>query len=154
MDLILWRHAEAEDAGPNGDDMARALTARGEKQARRMAAWLNRHLPDRARILCSPALRAEQTASALKRPFELRDELAPTGTAAQVLKLAQWPVAQVTIVLVGHQPVLGQVIARVLRFEEPECTVRKGAVWWLAWRRGQDGRARTSVVTVQSPQRL
>ncbi|MEO7547467.1 MAG: histidine phosphatase family protein, partial [Ramlibacter sp.] len=40
MDLILWRHAEAEDAPEGGDDLDRALTSRGEKQAARVAAWL------------------------------------------------------------------------------------------------------------------
>ena len=44
MDLILWRHAEAEDWQPDdahrGSDLDRALTARGEKQAARMAAWM------------------------------------------------------------------------------------------------------------------
>ena len=38
MDLILWRHAEAEELAEAGDDLARALTSRGEKQAARMAA--------------------------------------------------------------------------------------------------------------------
>ena len=37
MDLILWRHAEAE---VGSDDLARRLTVRGAKQARQMAAWL------------------------------------------------------------------------------------------------------------------
>jgi len=35
MELILWRHAEAEDA-VGGDDMARALTKHGRKQAERV----------------------------------------------------------------------------------------------------------------------
>jgi phosphohistidine phosphatase len=37
MELILWRHAEAEDGIP---DMARELTSKGKKQAKHMAAWL------------------------------------------------------------------------------------------------------------------
>jgi len=55
MDLILWRHAEAEDlheGGPQeGSDLHRSLTSRGEKQAARMAAWLDRQLPEGARIV-------------------------------------------------------------------------------------------------------
>ncbi|HEX7466215.1 MAG TPA: histidine phosphatase family protein, partial [Usitatibacter sp.] len=39
MELILWRHAEAEDAG-GGGDLARSLTKRGRKQAAKMAEWL------------------------------------------------------------------------------------------------------------------
>ena len=42
MDLILWRHAEAFDLAEGGTDLERMLTPRGEKQAARMAAWLDR----------------------------------------------------------------------------------------------------------------
>ena len=58
MDLILWRHAEALEAAAEGDDMARVLTTRGEKQAVRMATWLDRQLPDSTRIRVSSATAA------------------------------------------------------------------------------------------------
>ena len=91
MDLILWRHAEAED-WPDGDpqagtDLDRSLTARGEKQAARMAGWLDRQLPEGARIWVSPARRCEQTALALGRKFKIRSELAPDATSAQLLDM-------------------------------------------------------------------
>ena len=41
MDLIFWRHAEAENRREGQDDLERALTHKGERQAQRMAAWLN-----------------------------------------------------------------------------------------------------------------
>ena len=91
MDLILWRHAEAVEGAPDGDDMARSLTSRGEKQAARMAAWLDRQLPDSTRIWVSPARRAEQTALALGRKFKFNPAIAPTGTVEQLLELVQWP---------------------------------------------------------------
>ena len=50
MDLILWRHAEAIDVEMVGDDMLRSLTGKGEKQAARMAAWLDRQLPEGAKL--------------------------------------------------------------------------------------------------------
>ena len=62
MDLILWRHADAEPGEP---DDQRRLTAKGKKQARRAAEWLHGNLPNSARILVSPAVRAQQTASYL-----------------------------------------------------------------------------------------
>ena len=52
MDLILWRHADAQDGNP---DLERPLTAKGRLQARKMAAWLNQRMPQEARILVSPA---------------------------------------------------------------------------------------------------
>lgn len=153
MDLILWRHAEAQEWTQGCDDMARRLTSRGEKQAARMAGWLDRQLPDNTRILVSPARRTEQTASALGRKFKVRAELAPGGTVAQLLEVAQWPDAKGCVLVVGHQPTLGQTIAQLIGLSVTECTVRKGAVWWLRHRQ-REALVQTLVVTVQSPEVL
>jgi phosphohistidine phosphatase len=153
MDLILWRHAEAIDLEMVGDDMTRTLTPRGEKQAARMAAWLDRQLPDGAKILVSPALRAEQTAKALERKFKICPALAPLSTTDDLLELVQWPHAKGCVVVVGHQPTLGQTVARLLGFSEGECAVKKGSIWWLRYRE-RDTQGQTVVVTVQSPEVL
>lgn len=157
MDLILWRHAEAED-WPEGDpqagsDMDRSLTSRGEKQAVRMASWLDRQLPEGARIFVSPARRCEQTALALGRKYKIRSELAPNATSAQLLELVQWPLGKSPILVIGHQPTLGQTIAQLMGLQESDCPVKKGAVWWLR-SRDRDGHSQTVVVTVQSPEVL
>lgn len=153
MDLILWRHAEAEE-GPDGtDDLARALTARGEKQAARMAAWLDRQLPEGLRVLASPARRTEQTASALGRKFKMRAELLPGASPQDLLELAQWPRSRGAVLIVGHQPVLGQTISQLLGMQAPECAVRKGSVWWLRQRQRLD-QSQTVLLTVQSPELL
>jgi phosphohistidine phosphatase len=157
MDLILWRHAEADDLSVTGgsaaDDLARSLTARGEKQAARMAGWLDRQLPEGARILASPARRCEQTALALSRKYRVRSELAPGCSADQLLELVQWPSGRSPVLVVGHQPTLGQAIARLLGLREAECPVRKGSLWWLR-SRDREGRNQAVVVTVQSPETL
>ncbi len=153
MDLVLWRHAEAHEAPEGGDDLARTLTPRGEKQAARMAAWLDRQLPESTRILVSPARRTEQTASALKRKFKITSELAPDCSAEQLLSLVQWPDAKGCILVVGHQPTLGQTIARLMGLNAAECAVKKGAVWWLR-SRSRDQQDQTVLVTVQSPEVL
>lgn len=151
MDLILWRHAEAVEIAPGGDDLARALTPRGEKQAARMAAWLDRQLPDSARIWVSPARRAEQTAQALQRKFRVSPALGPMGSTDQLLELVQWPHAKGCVLVVGHQPTLGQTIAQLLGLSASECAVKKGALWWLRYRE-RDAMVQTVVVTVQSPE--
>ena len=153
MDLILWRHAEAEEAPDGGDDLTRALTSRGEKQAARMAAWLDRQLPEGLRVLASPARRTEQTANALGRKFKMRAELLPGGGVEDLLELAQWPRAKGAVLIVGHQPVLGQTIAQLLELQAAECAVRKGAVWWLRQRQRLD-QSQTVLLTVQSPEFL
>jgi phosphohistidine phosphatase len=153
MDLILWRHAEAEDADDTVDDMARVLTPRGAKQAARVASWLDRQLPDGTRILCSPAARCEQTVLALGRKYKLSPELAPHANLAQLLEVAQWPSSRNAVLIVGHQPVLGETIAHLLPLALPTCPVRKGMVWWLRTRE-RDGRQQTVVTAVQSPETL
>lgn len=157
MDLILWRHAEAEDwllGDPHPRlDLDRSLTQRGEKQAARMAAWLDRQLPEGARIWVSPARRCEQTALALGRKYKIRAELAPDATPGQLLDLVQWPTNKYPVLVVGHQPVLGQTIAQLLSLKENECAVKKGALWWLR-NRDRDGQSQTVVFTVQSPEIL
>jgi phosphohistidine phosphatase len=153
MDLILWRHAEAIDLELVGDDMLRSLTPRGEKQAARMADWLDRQMPSGAKVWASPALRTEQTARALGRKFKTSPALAPLATVEQLLELTQWPQAKGCVLVVGHQPVLGQAIARLLGLADSDCAVKKGAVWWLRHRERENG-AQTVVVTVQSPEVL
>ncbi|HPE02406.1 MAG TPA: phosphohistidine phosphatase SixA [Burkholderiaceae bacterium] len=151
MELILWRHAEAELAEP---DHGRKLTARGEKQARRMAEWLHARLPDSARILASPATRAQQTARALaelaQRKLVTVDALAPDADSGAVLVAAGWPVAKVPVVVVGHQPTLGLVASRLLAGEEQPWSVKKGGVWWLS-ARDRDGARQVVLRAVCNP---
>lgn len=151
MDLILWRHAEAVEGVTPDDDMARVLTPRGEKQANRMAMWLDRQLPDSTRIWVSPARRTEQTALALQRKFRFNPALSPMSSSEQLLEMVQWPHAKGCVLVVGHQPTLGQTIANLLGLNASECAVKKGAVWWLRHREREAG-AQTVVVTVQSPE--
>jgi phosphohistidine phosphatase len=135
MDLILWRHAEAEPGEP---DLGRRLTSKGIKQAERMGAWLDTHLPDGTRILVSPADRAQQTAMGLKRKFRTVDEIAPGASVATVLAAAGWPDSREPVLIVGHQPTLGELAAFLLSGEESYWSVKKGAVWWLS-NRNRDG---------------
>jgi phosphohistidine phosphatase len=137
MDLILWRHAEAEPGEP---DLGRRLTSKGLKQAERIAAWLEPRLPDTTRILVSPAARAQQTALALGRKFRTVDEIAPGASAASLLAAAGWPDSREPVLVVGHQPTLGEVAAMLLAGDGASWSVKKGAVWWLS-NRTRDGDA-------------
>ncbi len=134
MDLILWRHAEAAEPDAGEDDLERPLTAKGQKQARRMAEWLTLQLPDSARILVSPALRTRQTAEPLQRKFKIVQELAPGADAEDVLLAANWPNAKEPVLVVGHQPTLGQVAALLLSGQPQDWQVKKGAAWWIVRR--------------------
>lgn len=135
MDLVLWRHAEAESGEP---DEGRKLTSKGEKQARRVAEWLHNRLPDTAKILSSPARRAQQTAQALSevshRKVKTLDALAPDSTVDEILVAVGWTAGKGTLVVVGHQPTLGRIASRLLAGEERDWPVKKGAVVWISHR--------------------
>ena len=145
LDLLLWRHAEAEYGFP---DHTRKLTKRGEQQARQMAAWLIKHAPKNLRIVVSPATRCQQTASALGLPFETDPRLSTNGNASDLLSVAGWPVGPAdevpslasalstrdAVIIVGHQPTLGRAAARLLSGAEADWSIKKGALWWLVCR--------------------
>lgn len=136
MDLILWRHADAEYGPP---DMERALTAKGQRQAERMGLWLARNLPESCRILVSPAKRALQTADGIKRKYRVVPELAPDASADSLLQAANWPQRKEPVLLVGHQPTLGQVAAKLLAGSEQDWNIRKGNIWWFSQRESEEG---------------
>jgi phosphohistidine phosphatase len=152
MDLILWRHAEAADARDTGadEDLKRPLTSKGERQAARMAEWLNHRLAASTRIVVSPAVRAQQTAAALGRKFRTVDAVAPDAAPEDVLRAAKWPDASEPVLVVGHQPTLGAVAALLLGNPGHSLSIKKGAVWWLR-RREREGDGEVVLQAVQAP---
>ena len=149
MDLLLWRHAEAEDGFP---DSKRKLTARGEKQAAQMAEWLKKHAPKNLRIVASPAVRCQQTAKALGLPFETDKRLATDSNATNLLSVVGWPEGRKggAVLVAGHQPTLGQTAALLLSGEEANWTIKKGAVWWFS-NRTRQGESQTVLRAVTPP---
>ncbi len=132
MDLILWRHAEAEERRPGLPDDRRRLTPKGEKQARKMAKWLKKRLPRDARILVSPTERTRMTAHALGMPYEIEEDIRPEADVAALLAAAGWPASEGTVVVVGHQPTLGRVAARLMAGEDADWSIKKSAAWWFS----------------------
>lgn len=133
-DLILWRHAEAAPREAGEVDERRGLTAKGHRQARKMAEWLDPRLPSDCRVLCSPAVRAVQTAEALNRKCTLVADLAPDTDVARILSAARWPDAHDSVLVIGHQPALGRIAAYLLSGSKQDWTVRKASVWWIGRR--------------------
>ena len=125
MDLLLWRHAEAEEGD---EDLRRRLTERGEKQARQMAAWIRGHQPKDLRIVVSPAVRTQQTAEALKLPFETNRKIGPEACVSELIAAAGWPAGQ-----------------------EADWSIKKGALWWLSnrTRRGENQTVLRAMIPVE-----
>lgn len=151
MDLLLWRHAHALDALPGQPDRDRELSRKGEKQAAAMATWLNARLPDNARILCSPSKRTLQTVSFLKRSYEICEDVAPEANASALLTAANWPNAQTAVLVVAHQPFLGETVEHLLNLNPAKpLSFRKGGLWWLKLR-NKDDVAEVELVCVENP---
>jgi len=147
MDLILWRHADAE---PGSRDLERKLTAKGHKQAERVAKWLVARLPGRYTVLVSPARRARETADALGTRYKIVERLAPGAAPGDILKDAGWPSHKGAVVVVSHQPDLGQVAALLASGSVADWSVKKGGLWWLSNRERGD-KVQVVVRAVLSP---
>lgn len=148
MDLILWRHAEAEDGAP---DLERRLTAKGHKNAARVAEWLLQRLPAKFTVLASPAVRAQATAAALGAPIRTVDALAPGASVRAILEAAGWPERKSAVVVVGHQPDLGRAAAFLVSGANGSWSVKKGGLWWLSDRAREEG-AQVVVRAVVTPE--
>lgn len=140
MELILWRHAEAEDGEP---DEERRLTGRGKKQAKRVAKWLARRLPEDFALISSPARRALQTARALGVEAAIEEALGVNASPETLLRALGWPDGgERTVVAVGHQPALGQAAALALTGRVAALALGKGAFVWIATRKRRAGEVR------------
>ncbi len=129
MELVLWRHADAE-VGPA--DLKRELTDKGRKQAGRVAKWLRPRLEGDWEILVSPAARAKQTADALDLDYDVRLTLGPLETEDALIREVGWPAGERNVIVVGHQPTLGRLAARFLSGHRGDLTMKKGSIWWFS----------------------
>ena len=112
-------------------------------------------MPPDTRVISSPAKRAKQTARALVSDFEIVNALAPDKGVADLLAAVRWPEAGNghTVLVVGHQPTLGQTAALLIGGTEAPWSIRKGAVWWIS-NRVRGAGANAVLRMVMSPDRL
>jgi len=150
VELILWRHAEAEDGFP---DAERALSKKGQQDAKKMALWLSKRIPADTVILVSPAKRAQQTAAYLTVPFLTCEKIAPGASGTDVLLASEWGSSKKTVLVIGHQPSLGMAASLAIMNKPYYWCVKKGAIWWLSKRmRSED--QETIIKAVMAPELL
>jgi phosphohistidine phosphatase SixA len=113
MELILLRHAHAQNAKSGENDAGRELSARGLAEAEDAGRWLRERHALPARILCSPARRARQTLE-----HALGATIAPTlepriyaATAGELIALIDEQADAPRLLLVGHNPGLETLVA-------------------------------------------
>lgn len=129
--LILWRHAQAEDGN---NDLTRQLTPKGHKQAQKIAPFLHARLPEHFDLYVSQAARSQQTAAYLGNHAVILDTINPTANAQNLTHLIWRLRDKKAAVIVGHQPWLGDLCAFLLNghFQQQRLlSIKKGAFWWL-----------------------
>lgn len=129
-DLILWRHAEAEILMHGQSDLARTLTKKGHRQAKQMSAWLKKYLPKQTYVLVSPAVRSLDTVHYWGDDWHEESRLAPDRPLQPLLQMLEKSPFE-TLMLVGHQPWIGELAAHCLGMPDGQMSIKKGAVWWL-----------------------
>ncbi|MGC9456131.1 MAG: phosphohistidine phosphatase SixA [Halothiobacillaceae bacterium] len=123
MDLLIIRHAPAEDreefAKTGLPDAERPLTERGINRMKAAGRGLTTLALPVERMVCSPLLRARQTAEILTTALELKgydvnESLAPgVGPATVTRWLSKEPEVE-CLALIGHEPDLGELTSHLL----------------------------------------
>ena len=134
LELYLVRHAIAADRGPEyPDDSKRPLTSDGIARFRKTAKALADLDVDFDQIITSPLVRAKQTADILAQAVSSHpsvissDSLAPAGTPTAVFQELSKHMRKARIALVGHEPNIGELAARLVGSRTP-MEFKKGAV--------------------------
>jgi len=132
--LYLIRHGIAEERGPDWpDDGKRPLTSEGISRMKRAANGLVRLGVSLDVVLTSPLVRARQTAEAVAGAFDARppivviESLSPDGTHDAVVSDLEKQSRRLQIALVGHEPRIGELAARLIGTRRP-IEFKKGAV--------------------------
>ncbi len=134
LEIYLIRHGIAANRGEDyPDDSKRPLTSAGISRLRKEARALAAIQVDFDLIISSPLTRAKQTAEVFSqvmpsRPsITLSDSLAPAGTPSSVFQELGKHMRKSRIALVGHEPNMGELAARLMGARSP-VEFKKGAI--------------------------
>jgi len=133
-ELYFVRHGLAEERGDAWpDDTKRPLTDEGMSRLRKAARALARLGVAIDVVLTSPLVRARQTAEIVAAGLDPRpslvnvDSLAPDGNFTTLVADLEKHARKTRIALVGHEPMLGELAARLIGSRHP-IEFKKGAV--------------------------
>ena len=133
-ELYLIRHGVAEERGDAWpDDSKRPLTDEGMDRLRKEARGLARLGVTIDVMLTSPLVRTRQTAEIVAAALDPRpnivsaESLAPGGTFQSVVADLEKHAKKARIALVGHEPSIGELAARLIGSRHP-IEFKKGAV--------------------------
>jgi phosphohistidine phosphatase len=139
MNVLLVRHARAEERALLGRDSRRALTPDGRRRFRQAAKGLYRILPAISLVATSPLVRARQTAEILVDHGDGTElvtlaALAPGKSCSAVLAWLKQQADDATVALVGHEPDLGMLAGWLLTGRDASfIEFKKGAMCLIAF---------------------
>jgi len=123
--LLLLRHAKAENAALGSSDIDRSLNERGKKEAQTIGAFIKKQNLAVELVLCSPALRARETAklalSAAEVTAKVRyDQRIYEAAPRQLMEvISEVEAAKKTVLLVGHNPGIEELLRALTGNGEP-----------------------------------
>ena len=124
--LIIMRHAKSDWSDEGSPDFDRPLTTRGRKAAKQMGQWLKQQQFGIDQILCSPALRAKQTAQLVMEQLNLPqksmlwDSRIYEASLSDLIALVhQYGEGIHTLLLIGHNPGLDQLLCHLSNVPPP-----------------------------------
>jgi phosphohistidine phosphatase len=133
-ELYFIRHGLAEERGEAWpDDAKRPLTDEGMSRMRKAVRGLSRMGVSIDVVLTSPLVRTRQTAEIVAGGLDPRpslvnlESLAPAGSYAAVLADLEKHARKCRIALVGHEPMIGEIAARLIGSRH-SIEFKKGAV--------------------------
>ena len=129
-EIILLRHAHAENASPGQEDIGRALSVRGEAEADAAGAWLKQHAATPERVLCSPAARSRETCERVLAALgytDMRNEpRIYEATPASLIRVLDDHADAGSVMLVGHNPVIEQALETLIGHQAIAQTLPNG----------------------------
>ncbi|MBV9613397.1 MAG: phosphohistidine phosphatase SixA [Acidobacteriaceae bacterium] len=134
MQLYLLRHGIAEEKARNGVDADRELTADGRRKLRQVLQAALDVGVSPTLILTSPLKRAVQTAETAQQVFKYKNELlrtkalTPGSTVEQVWDEIRAHRGEDSLMLVGHNPLFGELAAYLLGSKDLQIDFKKGAL--------------------------
>ncbi|MEX2264812.1 MAG: histidine phosphatase family protein [Bryobacteraceae bacterium] len=134
MDIYILRHGLAEDPAPGMGDAGRRLVPEGKEKLREVMRLAKNAGVAPAVVLTSPYRRALETAQIAAEILEFQDDLIqtpsllPASTPEAVWDEIRVHRAAAQVLLVGHEPLLGQLIAHLLAVPALRVDVKKASL--------------------------
>ena len=135
MDLFILRHGKAGQTSDKPDDSARKLTKAGRSEIRKLARWMKKKNLRFDSVATSPLARAYETALIVAKSLDLKDrlevwdELSPGGDPDNAFYHASEAGKEASVILVGHEPGLSNLIGRIITSgETASLVIAKGGL--------------------------